>query len=701
MDGTDDRLLSALRRMRAIETDARGLGERLLEVVVSATASTSATLHRPLAGAEDIRVGANDDVAVERIERRFSDSSGVAVLALERPARAFDDSDATMLEVLGGEVLSRLERAHAAVETDRLRRQIELLRALWSTNEGALRPRDIADRAASELVGAFAGAHVLVHAVVGDHLELIVRRTEAGRRVAEVPNWGHRLPIDGPMAMAVAAREKRMVSRPTCEVEEPRRSFLEGMGIRHMVAMPLSFDDVVLGTLTVAHREDAPFDSESLRLFESVTAQLAFELAHARLLEAERRRADDLGLINELGGLVAQHLELRAVLTTAARALVRVLGVSRVHVILSDDAKMHLRGVAATDDGVSDLELAVSSSHAVAHAFRTLAPVIIEHAETDSRTNKELVAQVGTRSLAIVPLIARGEAIGVIVVLETSHTRHFTETDVARVVAVANVIAPAVTNAKMFEDLRRSYEALAKAQADLVTHERLAALGELSAVIAHEVRNPLAVIFNSLSELRRLAPPVPEASLLLDIVGEETKRLNRIVGDLLDFVRPYDAHPRLVDVGAVVKGAADAARRASPEPRVDIETEVRLPAPELFLDGTMLHQALLNLIVNAIQATPEGKRVTVRADVVPAAGGQQRLRCEIADEGPGIDEAASARIFQPFFTTKATGTGLGLALVRRLADALGGTIVAETRPTCGALFTLTLPLSPEAEPTGG
>jgi len=214
------------------------------------------------------------------------------------------------------------------------------------------------------------------------------------------------------------------------------------------------------------------------------------------------------------------------------------------------------------------------------------------------------------------------------------------------------------------------------------------------------VRNPLAVIYNSLSELRRLAPPVPEASFLLDIVGEETKRLNRIVGDLLDFVRPYDAHPRLVDVGAVVRGAVDAARRASPEPCVDIETELQVPASELFLDGTMLHQALLNLIVNAIQATPEGKRVTVRAVVVPGAGGQQRLCCEVADEGLGIAESVSARIFQPFFTTKATGTGLGLALVRRLADALGGTVVAETRPSRGALFTLTLPVSPDAQPTG-
>lgn len=692
MNRTNDGLISALRRMRAIELGEERLGERLLEVLVEATDSTSATLRRPPAGREEIRVGPIPAVDAARIERHFAARSGALILAIERPACCFDDRDAEVLEILGGEVVSRLEQARAELGAGRLRRQIELLSALWRTNEGATQATEIADRSANELRRAFAGAHVLVHVVVEDHLELIVRRTEAGSRVAEVPDWSRHTPLAGPTAMAIAAREKRRVSRPIAEVEEPRRSFLEGMGIRELVSLPLAFRDVVFGTLTVGHRQDGPLDAESLRFVEGVTAQLAFELAHARLLEAERHRSEDLGLINELGSLVAQHLELRAVLSTAATTLVRVLGVTRVHVLLADVEKGSLRGVDASEAGVTEVGIPLGASYAVAQAFHTCAHVIVEHAETDSRTNKEFVAQLGIRSLAIVPLVSGGAAIGVIALIETSHTRRFTEIEVARVVAVANVVAPAVTNAKMFEDLRRSYEALAKAQADLVTHERLAALGELSAIIAHEVRNPVAIIFNSLSELRRLVRPSPDASLLLDIVGEETTRLNRIVGDLLDFVRPHDAHPRLVRVETVINAAVDAARRATPEPCVDIETEVCVPTTELFLDGAMLQQALLNLIVNAIQATPPGKSVSVRAHVVVDEG-VQRLRCEIADEGGGIDDAASARMFQPFFTTKATGTGLGLAIVRRLADTLGGTIVAVSRPNAGAVFTLTVPIS--------
>jgi signal transduction histidine kinase len=687
-----DPLVSAVRRIHAVDAGEPELEKALLDVLSKATASTSARLRRPADGREEIFVGREVEGEASRLEQRFPCRAGMALLTLERPATTpFDERDASALEILGGEVVLRLEQAGASAEASRARREIELLRALSRTRDGAPGLADLADRAARELLATFTGAHVLVYLLVNDRLELVARRTEDGNAMADAPDWSRVMPLDMSTPVAIAARERRIVSRSAREAAEPRRAFLEGLGIRHTLAVPLIFQDVVLGSLMVAHRQDEPWDSESLRLLEGVVAQLGSDLAQARLLEAERRRADDLGLINELGSLVAQHLELRAVLSTAASGLGRALAVPRVHVFLADETKTHLRGIAAFDGGFSELELALDSSGAVAQSFRTLAPVIVEDAQTDDRTNKALVAQVGTRSLAVVPLVARGEAMGVIALVETRQKRRFTDTEVARAVAVANVVAPAVTNAKMFEDLRRSYEALAKAQADLVKHERLAALGELSAVIAHEVRNPIAVIFNSLSELRRLAPRTSEASLLIGIVGEEASRLNRLVGDLLDFVRPYEVHPRRVRLDGIIKGAVEAARRAAPEPRVEIQTEVCHDGEDLWIDGTMLQQALLNLIVNAIQATPRGKTVTVRAGVVNGAG-TRILRCEVADEGVGLDAATRARIFQPFFTTKATGTGLGLALVRRLTDALGGAVVAESRPAGGAQFVLTVPV---------
>jgi signal transduction histidine kinase len=686
-----DRLLSALRRIRDVEIDRPALVEALVEIVRVELKSTLVSIAGM--GSAPTRVGrAEHDAA--RIERRFPVRSGVAVIELARPPNEpFEHGDAIALEILGGEVVSRIEHARAETEANGLRREIDLVRALSRSAVSAPLPLDVADRAASELLGAFDGAHVLVHMLAHDHLELIARRTAQGNDMTDAPHWSWVIPLDGSTLMALAARERRTVLRPVHEVEQPRRAFLEQNGIHHVLAAPLTAHGEVLGVLTVAHQVDAPWNAGSLGLVEDVAAQLGLELARARIVETERRRAEDLGLVNEVGSVVSQHLELRAVLSSAATTLARVLAVARVDVCLADETNATLRGVASTSAGIADLEMSFEGN-AVAHAFRTVAPVRIDDAEADERTDKGLVARIGMRSLMVVPLVARGSAIGVIVLIETRHKRRFTDAELARVVAVANVLAPAVTNAKMFEDLRRSYEALAKAQADLVTHERLAALGELSAVIAHEVRNPVAIIFNSLAELRRA--DAPAATMLLDIVAEETSRLNRIVRDLLDFVRPYDAHPRAVAIESVVHGSVDAARRAGPDASAQIVISIATPSREICVDETMLQQALLNLIVNALQATPVDKRVSVSASVL-VEDGVETLRCEVADEGVGIDDAEAARIFQPFFTTKPTGTGLGLALVRRLTDALGGTIVASNREGGGAVFTLTVPLSAGAQ----
>ncbi|HSO33891.1 MAG TPA: GAF domain-containing protein [Labilithrix sp.] len=690
-----DRVLSALRDLRAIEADDERLAQRLLEVVLAATASTAATLRHPLAPGE-VRVGRKDlGARAERLERSFGLRTGAAVLTLHRISAPFDDADAELVEVLGGEVAMRLDQARAEAEASRSRRQIELLRALSRGGEEAQGLAGVADGAARELLLAFTGAHVLVHVVVEQHLELIARRLEHGSGIASAPGWIRHLPLDGASVMAIAAREKQAVSRPVDQLPRARRAFLEKSGVRQLLAVPLLFHDAVFGTITVAHRHDEPWAVDSIRLLESAAAQLGVEVAHVRLLEAERRRAEDLGLVNEIGSLVAQHLELRAVLTTAATELARITDVPRVHVFLADDARTVLRGVACTEDDYADIVLPLTSNAAVVHAYRTLQPVLVDQARGDPRANRDLVAQVGARALLAVPLVSRGEAIGAIILVEGRRPRAFTTTEVARVVAVANLVAPAAANAKMFEDLRRSYEALAQTQADLVMHERLAALGELSAVIAHEVRNPVAIIFNSLGELRRLEPPTDDANLLLDILGEEAGRLNRIVGDLLDFVRPYTAHPRHVQLDAIVDGAVEAARRNAGDPSFDIRTEARLACNDLVVDGTMLQQVLINLIVNAIQATPKGRTVTVSTSA-QTVGEETMLRCEVADDGPGIDAANTGRVFQPFFTTKATGTGLGLALVRRLADALGGSVEVGRAPSGGSLFTLLVPLVPTA-----
>ncbi|HZC77383.1 MAG TPA: ATP-binding protein, partial [Ktedonobacterales bacterium] len=268
----------------------------------------------------------------------------------------------------------------------------------------------------------------------------------------------------------------------------------------------------------------------------------------------------------------------------------------------------------------------------------------------------------------------------------------YTQAEMDRALAVAGQLALALLSARLYEDLRGSYAELARAQKELIDRERLAALGELSASIAHEVRNPLGVIFNSVGTLRRLLKPAGDVALLLDIVGEEADRLNRMVGDLLDYSRPLQPDLLPVPLRPLLEEALAAAGKQLGPPAEQVKVHLRVATEVATVrgDARLLRQALVNLFLNSYQAMPRGGRLEVRARRAELDG---RPAAEVLmnDTGPGIPAAIGPRVFLPFFTTKATGTGLGLAVVKRIVEGHGGSIELG-QPPVGAEFRLRLPL---------
>lgn len=240
---------------------------------------------------------------------------------------------------------------------------------------------------------------------------------------------------------------------------------------------------------------------------------------------------------------------------------------------------------------------------------------------------------------------------------------------------------------------------LTRAQQKLVERERLAAIGELSAVVAHEVRNPLGVLFNSIGAIRKLLGKGvdPSVDTLLAIMDEESTRLNHIVGDLLDFARPKTPSLTRERLDHVVLEAIDV-------PRADVFV-VRAIAdvPPVPLDPRLMRQALQNLIDNAVQAMPSGGTLTVRVGL-DEGGAARRARVDIEDTGSGIAPDVEDRIFEPFFTTRASGTGLGLAVVKRIIEGHRGQLEVKSAEGRGTTFTLWLPVDeerasePEIEP---
>ena len=242
-------------------------------------------------------------------------------------------------------------------------------------------------------------------------------------------------------------------------------------------------------------------------------------------------------------------------------------------------------------------------------------------------------------------------------------------------------------------DLSRAYEELRAAQDELVRKEQLAAVGELSAVVAHEVRNPLAIISNAVATLRRSGIGDDDRATLLGILDEESSRLNRLVGDLLRYARPISLERQLVSLRDLVGRGMTLA-----EGRLDLTAELVEPEPtaKIWADPNLLRQVIDNLIDNAIQAMSGGGTLTVTL-VNLEMEGTHGVEVQIQDTGEGMDTQVRSRALDPFFTTRPSGTGLGLAIVARIVDAHGGTLRIKSKAGAGTVMHVFLPIS--AEPT--
>ncbi|MBM7112744.1 MASE1 domain-containing protein [Archangium primigenium] len=247
-------------------------------------------------------------------------------------------------------------------------------------------------------------------------------------------------------------------------------------------------------------------------------------------------------------------------------------------------------------------------------------------------------------------------------------------------------------------ELSQSLRELAATQRELVRRERMAAVGELSASVAHEVRNPLAVIANSVAALIRLSRPEANSTAweLLGVMGEEVERLDLLVNGLLDFARPLSPRLLFQPLGPVVEGALDSALRSENRPGPFLVTRALDPeVPEAPLDAQLLHRALNNLFLNALQAMPQGGTLQVGLGHAESPEGPPQAVITITDTGTGISPEVMRRLFEPFFTTKALGTGLGLAIVRGIIEAHHGQVAVKSTPGEGTTFTIRLPLTAE------
>lgn len=235
--------------------------------------------------------------------------------------------------------------------------------------------------------------------------------------------------------------------------------------------------------------------------------------------------------------------------------------------------------------------------------------------------------------------------------------------------------------------IREMCERLQQQERDILRAEQLAAVGQLAAGIAHEVRNPLTGIKFLVEAALRPEHSNPLTEDDLKLIHQEILRMERTVQELLNYSRAPALEPRREDVRRLVERAVEIARGRADQQHVELLLQMPNSPFPAYLDPDQFLSMVTNLLFNALDVTPSGGRVGLLAERKPDGA----LRIDVTDTGPGIAPAALPRLFTPFATTKPNGTGLGLTIARRIARDHGGTLIASNRPEGGACFSFTLP----------
>jgi two-component system NtrC family sensor kinase len=289
----------------------------------------------------------------------------------------------------------------------------------------------------------------------------------------------------------------------------------------------------------------------------------------------------------------------------------------------------------------------------------------------------------------VIPLIIKAQLSGLLTMGQKVSGGGFGADDIEFLSILADQFAVALENARLYESERNALQELRKAQKQLVVTERHAAVGELSAKIAHEINNPLSIISNYMLLIQRNLENPETAARHVEVAREELSRIARIVRQLLDFHRPRATEKASVDLPRLVNSVLALMEWQLAERKIEVQREIAAEVPKIFGAEEMLKQVLLNLIINARDAMPDGGILTIGV-----ASRDSMLQLRVSDTGSGIPQEHLSRIFEPFFTTKDgfAGTGLGLSVCYGIVREHGGHITAGNDSRGGAVFEITLPV---------
>ena len=509
-----------------------------------------------------------------------------------------------------------------------------------------------------------------------------------------------------------------------------------------IISVPLIFHDRATGVITLYSTEQGlPFNDDDLQFLTTIASGAAVAVENAALFEREERlasdarvRAQEFSILYDVGTAMSATLNLDRLLRiilTAATMGGTGLGFNRAILLLTNERTNILQGMMGVGptswDEANQAWTEVARKHkslmewiqtgelfaskdtefnAVARGIRVrlepgagiLAQTVLDKSAfnitdtaADPRVRKDILEILKVKSFATVPLVAKGRAIGAILVDNLFTGRPITDHDIRFLTMFAHQAALAIDNAVIHSNMEAMNRDIRVIHEQLAQSEKMAALGTMMAEITHEIRNPLVSIGGF---TRRLARKVtdPDAKKYIDIILSEVGRLEGIIHDNLAYIKNVSPQFSRTTLNSVIEEVLPVYEDELRQRGIYIERDLSPEVPSLDMDPQQIKQVVVNLFTNAMEAMEKGGTLTLRTS--QGADGQEAVM-EIGDTGPGISPESMHNLFNPYYTTKVRGTGLGLPITHRIVQAHKGNISFRNKEAGGALFTIRLPIPQE------
>ena len=475
------------------------------------------------------------------------------------------------------------------------------------------------------------------------------------------------------------------------DVSKDPRYIMVQPNVRSELAVPLEVSGQVRGVLNVDSDRLNAFGSEHQELLQELALQAAKVIHNTWLYEQLRLKARLFESLVNVGQTINSTLNLDDALKIITREACQLMTGKTSSVLLLDDSREWLDLRASCGAGEAYLNkprLSVAES-LLGIVLRRKKPIQVENVQTSSRyQNVEIARREGLISLLSVPLVFGGQAIGALSVY-TGKPHVFSNEEIRILFALADLSAIAIEKARL-------YERIVDVEEQMRQNEKLSALGLLAAEVAHEIRNPLTVMKMLYHSLDLKFPKGDPRARDAEMMREKMEHLNKIVEQILDFARTAEPEFVPVRLNELIEELGLLTRHKLTQQNIQLAHKLESELPPVMADATQLEQAFLNLILNAVEAMPNGGQLTIVSRTLSASEGSGKpthVVVEFKDTGQGMTKEQRARAFTALIkTTKRKGSGLGLAIVARICEAHRARIEIKSNPGRGTTIAITLPL---------